>query len=196
MAIVRCVLHGKYDWGDETRNVFHFGGDDAIVANGQTILDSLLDILMLTDTRFVEEYAFTGATFYDEAAPGVPGTFITPTGGDVAGTSTSDPLPGQVALLLNFWAVTVRPNRKRTYLAGQSEGGIIDGLWSSAVKTYWDAQLALLLDFDTESGIDARLGSYAELGASPGTPTLNYVTQSRMETIPATQRRRRRGTGI
>jgi hypothetical protein len=190
------VLHGQWDWGDQTRNVFHFGGDDALVANGQTVVDSLLDIIMQATTLFVDDYEFTGATFYQIETPGVPGTFYTPTGGSIVGTGAGDPLAGQIALLMNFWAVTARPNRKRTYLAGMGEGAITDGLWNGSQLDAGDLVVADLLDFDTESGIDARLGAFAYLTPPDEQPALNYLTQGRTEQVPATQRRRRRGTGI
>ena len=196
MSIVRCVLHGKFDYGDETRNIFHFGGDDAIVANGQTIVDDLITALLTPTTNLGDGYAFIGATFYDEDAPGVPGTFLTPTAGDTYGTSASDELPAQVALLLNFWAVTAKPNRKRTYIAGMTEGAVVAGLWASSVLTNWGGVCDDLLDFDTVSGLDIRLGAFSYGYGEIPTPQLNYVTQYRVEQVPATQRRRRRGQGI
>jgi hypothetical protein len=196
MSILRCVLHGKYSYGDETRNVFHFGGADADTSNAQTVLDDLITALMTPATNFGDGYSFIGGTFYDEATPGVPGVFLTPTGGDKTGTSTSDELPGQVALLINMWAPTTRPNRKRSYMAGLTEGAVTAGLWASTVITNWNGVCDDLLDFDTITGLDVRLGAFGPDSGSPPIPSINYITEYRVESVPATQRRRRRGTGI
>jgi hypothetical protein len=195
MSVLKAVLHGEWTWGDQTRNVFYFEGDDALVANGQEILDNLVDIIMQEPLAFTDAYSYTGATFYDLEAPGVPGTFLTVTGGAVPGTSAADPQAGQIAFLVNFWAASVRPNRKRTYFAGMAEDTITDGLWGPTQVTRFQTVADDLLDFDASLGSDAVFSTvwYDPIGE---VLWANNLTQARAQNVPATQRRRRRGTGI
>jgi hypothetical protein len=195
MGQLRLVVHGEWDWGDQTRNVFYLEGNDATLTNGNDLVDAVIDCLMQTPNAFVDNYAYTGGTVYDLATPEVPGTFFSHSGGDQAGTGTGDPLPGQIAMLLNMWSYSNKPNRKRTYIAGLGEGAINSGIWSSANLTAFEDVIADLLDFDTFSGLDARMCAYGKLSDGV-TYDLNYLDDGRAESIPATQRRRRRGTGI
>lgn len=188
---VRAVLHGRFGWGDETRNVFYFQGSDAVAANGQDIADSLRDLLDLVDGYHSNQYRWTGATIYSLNNPGVPGIYHTFTAGDLVGGSATDPLAPQIALLLSLWAYTPSPKRKRLYMAGLHEAQMTNGLWVSTLLTGYQAVINNLLDYGTFSGM--ALDSIAWKGS----PYLaNVLEDGRVEQIPATQRRRRRGQGI
>jgi hypothetical protein len=195
MAVLKVVIHGEWDWGDQTRNVFYLEGADATLSNGNDIVDAIIDCLMQNKAQFADNYAMTGGTCYDLSTPEVPGTFFSHSSGDQAGTGTGDPLAGQIAVLLNFWSYTNKPNRKRTYIAGQTEGSMTSGLWTSALQTAFSGVVDDLLDFDTFSSLDARMCAYGKLSDGV-TYDLNFLDDGRVEAVPATQRRRRRGSGI
>jgi len=194
MSTLKVVIEGQYDWGDKTANVFWVYGDDANVANGQAVVDAIIDVLMQDRTVFVDDYQFNGGTVYDVSEPDVPGTVFTRTGGALAGTNTNDPEAGQVAALLNFWAYAAKPHRKRVYLAGQSEGRMLDGLWSTGHLAALELIVADIVDFAAASGASMQMACAGPWG-STGEIIINDIDAGRAEAIPATQRRRRRGQG-
>jgi hypothetical protein len=195
MSTLKVVLHGAYDYGSQTRNVFWMYGDDAIIANGPAITDAIIDCILQDSQLLVDNYAYTGATLYDSFAPGVPGSHFLPSAGARAGANTGDPLPPQIALLLNFWAYEQRPNRKRVYLAGLSEAVVTAGLWHATQMARANAIVADIIDFATFSGMSITMGCAGPWGMN-GSYVINDIDAGRAEQVPATQRRRRRGRGI
>lgn len=195
MGQIKLVIHGEWSWGDETRNVFYLDGGDAAVANGQFLVDETIDVLMQNKAIFTDEYSLVGGTVYDVTTPGVPGLFFTHSSGAQVGTGTADPLAGQVAFLLNMWAYTTKPNRKRTYLAGLTEGSMTNGLWTAGVVAIGQDIIDDLLDFGTVTSAALGMNAYGLLPNGVDYD-MNALDDGRAEQVPATQRRRRRGTGI
>ena len=61
-------------------------------------------------------------------------TIITPSLGPLEGLDPGDILPTQSCLLTTFSYAGVKPNRGRSYLAGYTEAGTLDGVWLGGLR--------------------------------------------------------------
>lgn len=108
-------------------------------------------------------------------------------------TGTSEQVPRGVAALINLKTTDPDVSGKK-YIAGGVEGNLDDGLWSS---TYLTVLLSLAVDWyagfvGTDSGATWTPGVWSVVGTVFRTALPSIV----LPTIPAYQRRRKRGVGI
>lgn len=134
-------------------------------------------------------------------AEGYPGIDVGFTAGALAGTSTAENVPTQIALLVHGVSYVQKPNRVRSYWAGVTEGQIVDGIMNAAVQGFG---LALAQNLDSLT-IDGQAWERVSVqwAMSEDTPPqrLGYVSDWNVidtyfvTSVPATQRRRRIGVG-
>lgn len=107
--------------------------------------------------------------------------------------NTTDQLPRGVAALLNAKSTDADSSAKK-YLGGLTEGPIDDGLWNAGA-------LADFIDFGGE-WVQSFVGSVTGATWNPGVWSVKdlvlnpFVATVIIPTIPAYQRRRKRGVGI
>ena len=121
-----------------------------------------------------------------------------PTAGVVIGTSVSDDLPTQVAMLVSVKGTTTKPNRARTYLSGFVDTTVVESQFTAspiaAAETFIDLQS--VLNF---AGTNPMQRVAAQWNSShTQVIAFNFISAdpSKASVIPATQRRRRIGVGI
>lgn len=185
-------------FAQEFRNVFYFAGDDAVQGNAQDLGDFMrARIAARIGSTLVNDIVLYGFDVKDLADPGNPTIEYTFTSGTLTGTSTNDPLPSQVAALVTFIALAAKPNRKRFYIPGFSEGNIgPDGRWTPGTLNV----MGLLADDINIVGTTLSL-AIAHVISRINRPTgvlvgSNILETKRLSEVPATQRRRRIGVGI
>lgn len=121
-----------------------------------------------------------------------------PTSGDLVGTSATDDLPTQIALLVSVKGTTVKPNRARTYLPGTTEGWLTDSLFGSTVQGAGEDLIGFQSNLNTGgtnplSRVAAQWNSsHTQVIATNDLSGASPVASA----VPATQRRRRIGRGI
>jgi hypothetical protein len=176
--------------------VFYFGGADAVIGEYQGIADGIRLCFSPDVGMFVDDFKYTGVMFYLVETPGVPGVWKTFTAGELVGTQAAEYLPPQVSMLLSFTAPNVRPNRKRTYLAGLGEGAQADGVWLSTALDHGEAVGEALLAIATTSSMALTFGTVWVTDPVEGTHVYHELETITVSSVPATQRRRRLGVGI
>lgn len=127
----------------------------------------------------------------------LPSVQYIPTAGAWSGTDTSGELPHQVALLVTFKAETVFPRSSRTYLFGMCEGNnSVNGRASSTVISNAEDWAADMLEIEITGALNADKQA-VQYGGDPRAVTDNNdLTTYSVNSIWATQRRRRTGVGI
>lgn len=180
----------------ECRNTFWIGGNDAVMANAQAIIDALAaaweDNLQ---AEFVDDWSLYAFDVYDKTIPSVPGIEYIPTGGGLTGATSNQPLPAQIAGLVTFKAQVTPPNTNRKYLCGFQVGHMAAGILNSTIVTKMEAWAADVLDIPTTTSLAITLEVVAlnPDGTVNGSNPLEYAL---VRSNPATQRRRRIGVGI
>lgn len=180
----------------ECRNTFWFGGNDAIMANAQDIVDALHGAWNTNiKSNLAPQWSLYGYDVYDKTVPSVPGIEFIATSGVMDGTGSGDSLPTQIAMLVNFKAQVAPPNTNRKYLAGFLEAHTTNGLFNSAQVNNAAAWAADVLDIGTTTALAVVMEVVALNldGTVNGGNPLEYAI---VREVPATQRRRRIGVGI
>lgn len=182
----------------EQRNTFWWGGDDAVHANAQDIIDEIADayrdewIDQCADTW--ELYAFD---VYDKTIPGAPGIEYVPIGGAIVGASATAPMALQVATMVSFKASVPKPNTNRKFLSGMIEGAMdFGGVLSPGVVSAAEDWADRILDLPTITTLAVTL-EVVELSTEDGTVVAsNPLTFRRVTDNPSALRRRKIGVGI
>lgn len=182
--------------GQEIRNTFYWGGNDATLANAQSIIDAMRDAWY--DNLRIDlapEWTLYAFDVYDKTQAHYPGVEYIPTSGSVVGANGSDALPPQLAALVNFKAPVPPPNSNRKYLGGLAENNQTDGLFLSGFIADCGAWAADILAVPTTTSLAITL-EVVSLAADGtvigGNPLESYVVRQ----VPATQKRRRIGVGV
>jgi len=184
--------------GQEVRNVAYYssgattmgGGEGAELADAFRVAWSVVAFNNLRDT----EWQLYGVQLRRVDVAGLPSQEFGFTAGALAGGNAAESVATQVALLVHGVAYTAKPNRVRMYLAGLTEGYIVNGLWSTATLT---SALVMVDDLHT---ISTASYSYDRVSARwNAANTLvdlwNEIEDYFAEDVPGTQRRRRIGRG-
>lgn len=182
--------------GQEIRNTFWWGGNDATMANAQAIIDEMADAWEVEiKANLVPEWTLYEFDVYDKTIPSVPGLQFLPTAGAVVGTNANDLLPTQIACLVTYKAQVAPPNSNRKYLGGFSDNAIVNGLYTAPFITTISNWAQRMLDLPTATGLAVVLEVVLLLpdGTVSGGNPLEYFL---VRDNPATQRRRRIGVGI
>lgn len=196
MGHLLCVAKMTFQ-SQEMRNTFYIGGNDAVMANAQTIIDEIADAYDTNlGTWLSDDWNLYGFDVYDKTIPSVPGIEYTPTGGTVSGSNVSGYLPAQIALLVTFKAAVSPPNTNRKYVPGFTVASTSDGLFVASVLTAAGNWADQLLDLATGTSL-AVVYEVVALNQLDGTVTGGNPLETAVpKAIPATQRRRRINVGI
>lgn len=192
------MLTAKQVWqNQEMRNVFYYATQDETTAGLQAIVDGLR-AAWATNLQSVmhQNWSLYAFDVRKVDVAGQPTVQYSMTSGVLLGGAAGDPLPAQIALLVSFTALTSKPNKARTYLAGLTETSLGSGLWTSGAIT--GAQNWADATFDPTSGTITGVARLTVEWAADHSYVLggNILTARQVGNIPATQRRRRIGVGI
>lgn len=192
----------KQRWlAQEIRNTFYYQttvGDPSTSEWGD-IADEIRADLVIHHVPFATvDWNFYAIDYRKVDVAGLLSFEALPTLGTLVGTSTSDDLPTQVAILVSVKGVTVAPNRARTYLGGLGENVVTDSL----VGTGFLASFETLIDL--QSALNTAGTNPLTRVAARWNTAHTMVTawndisgqSSKTSLVPATQRRRRIGVGI
>lgn len=120
------------------------------------------------------------------------------TAGPITGSSVSDSVPTQIALLISNKGVTTKPNRARTYLGGYREGDVIASLFAAAARSTGQDFVDLQSNLNT-----GGTNPLSRVAAQWNTSHTQVIATNDLSgaasvasIVPATQRRRRIGVGI
>lgn len=144
-----------------------------------TVDDMTLESLIATDVSMDEGIQITYTT-------GLP----------LAGLSTADDLPSNVAVVIsNKTEYTGRSNRGRTYMCGMPATTIIGNTVGSGLQTAYAAYHAQIADDALALGYDFGVASYQEDNAPRVTGAFQTYTAFTVDNITDSQRRRLPGRG-
>lgn len=196
MATMRITMKQTL-LGQEVRNTFHVAGADAVQANAQGIIDYFRSMWNTHLTGFLTvQWILYGASAKELDIVSNPTIEYNLTAGPLSGGNVNDVLPPQNALLVSWIALTARPNRGRTYLAGFTEnhmGPLGDFLTTAttAAQAWADGMLLVSTPYPglamTVTRVDKATGTL--VGS-------NVINSARTTNVAATQRSRRKGKGI
>lgn len=195
------VTH-KMRWlGQECRNVYYYETQvgNPSSSEWQDIADEIrADFVAEMGGFLVPEWAFYAIDYRIVDTAGLLTFEKVPTSGEYVGTSGSDSLPTQVALLVSVKGTTTKPNRTRTYMAGFSESAVVDSLFITSVlsagETLVDLQSVLNAAGTNEL---QRVAAQWNSSHTQVIATNNVAGDASVASlVPATQRRRRIGVGI
>jgi hypothetical protein len=181
----------------ELRNTFYFGGSDSTIANGQAIADGVRGAYAAGSGIFSDQWTLYAVDIYNMDTPGVPGVEFSFTSGTYSGALTAEPMPTQVAAIMNFQSQTTAPNRARKYIGGLASDRVADGLLITACITGLEDFADYLLDFASNISLTVNFGSVSTdpnvVGANPY--LYNDMATRRINPVPGVQRSRRIGLG-
>lgn len=178
------------------QNTFHVAGGDAVQANAQAIGDYWRSIyasqlqLRLANNWSLDR--FKAKELDVVTNPTIEYNF---TAGQLVGTNTNTCAPNQLALLVRWTALTARPNRGRTYVAGLCVSDLgDDGRWGIDATADVQSWAEGMLDVSTAfTGLAMTITRVSRTtGILVGSNLIDQVAALRN---PATQRRRRIGVG-
>jgi len=200
MTIYQVVTKGQDGGARQFRNIhyYEFFGYTPDLSQLQDLVDGV-DAAYKTNlqgrTSTVFEYYGYDVRRVDIGDQ--PTLSLTPTAGAWNGTSTSDPLPRQVAGLVTFKAFTAFPRTSRTYIFGLTEAdNTSGGNMASGCEDALDDWAEALLEVDIDGAIDADKQSVKFGGDPRAVIDANDLSTYNVSTNWATQRRRRQGVGI
>jgi hypothetical protein len=195
MATLRIILKQRL-LSQEIRTVLHYAGGDAVHANVPDIIDYVRSVYATNlQSVLVNDWELYGASAKELDIVTNPTIDYTFSAGSLTGSDSSEPAPTQMALLVRWIALTARPNRGRTYLAGFPSGYFdSNGLWSSTLRSAANAWAADMLDITSVlTGLAQTITRVSKTtGALVGS---NIVESYAIIANPSTQRRRRIGVG-
>jgi hypothetical protein len=200
MAIFQ-VVHKQRLLLQEVRNIYYY---ETITGNPsasewQDICDEIrTDFNDHFEPGNSDDWEFYGIDYRQVDVSGLPSFSLTPTSGSVVGSSATDPLATQIALLVSVKENTTAPNHCRTYLCGFTEAHLTDGLFPTPTRSnaenFIDDQSVLnALGTNELQRVSARWNA-----AHDAVTDYNNVAGAAAvaSQVPATQRRRRIGIGI
>lgn len=199
MAITQVTTLQRWV-SQEVRNVYYYDSADVLsLAQLQETCDAFRNAYNSINFRNVLDDAWT---FYGISARRVdvadlPAALLTPTAGAVVGDQTASvPLPTQICILASLAAPTVSPRRARTYQAGVTAASIgQNGQYGATIVNefadFIEAVDSITVTGDTLLRVAARWS-----GTPPAVTAFNRLQSYIIRTTPATQRRRRIGSGI
>ena len=187
--------------GETVQNVLYYEDEDSEFDPTEWI-DVADEIRGYFNTHLVthlsDNWAFGSITYRRVDVPGLPSFKVVPSAGVLLGTNATDPLPTQIALLVSAKAATTAPNHVRTYLAGFTDGSVLNGLWGAGATTAAVAW-ATAMDELNASGVQnlRRISARWNSGHTQVTDSHLVGTLAvSASVVPATQRRRRINQGI
>lgn len=197
MAIFQVRLDQSLQ-GQEVKNILYYetvateiGGGDA-----QDLADTFRAIFAATAMSQARAAAWTldSITLRRVDQAGWPSYQVGFTNGSLSGTGGGEALPNQAAMLYIGTVYSQPPNRVRTYIAGLNEGQTTLGLWEPAAiereLIAWDSIRNM-----SAGGFELNRVSVKWAPDNSFVTDWNVITNSRIEAVPATQRRRRIGRG-
>lgn len=195
MGVLRCTINQTW-LGQQIRNTIHYGGGDAILANGVQIADAIRDAYVNSGVldRLSTSWSVRSVSMQDvQGNPGVTVEFPF-TGGDLTGNSQNESITTQVAAIIRWLAYTARPNRGRIYQAGLQEGSMANSRIRSGTVNDLLNFGQELLDLPANTGLAmalviARYNAGVYVGS-------NIVEAVQVPDVPGVIRRRRLGSGI
>lgn len=180
-------------------NVFYYDVDDVLSSGqAQEIADTFRSAYAaaFTTNELASAWSYDAIEVRRVDLADQPTLLVAPTAGPLSGTSSTDPLPTQIALLVRGTAFTTFPRTVRTYQAGSNEAELNAGLFTAAFR---DACVTFIETIDTMNltGANAlRVAARIENTEAGSVVTdFNRITDYVGIRIPATQRRRRIGVG-
>lgn len=192
-------LVARQQWnGSQVRNVFYYTCSDVL---GTTQLQDAADAMRTAFGLWVATGEIDNGWSFDQLEArrvdqaDLPSALVTPTAGALAGDATPNPLPMQIALVVSLAAPTTKPRRARTYLAGVTVTGLAaTGRFTTEMQ---DAAADFTEAMDTITVTGDTLLRVAALwsGSPPAVTATNRLQSYVVRAIPATQRRRREGSG-
>ena len=197
MAAYQLVLKWLV-YGQEVRNVLNYQLTDTSDTGLQALADEVKTLFTSEANSFHVAASLYGIDYYDldqaRPRPARPFSF---TGGPFVGTSSFDGVASQTACLIRWLGgQPYKPNRGRMYLPGITAPSIDDGtgLWTATFQTGFNTFMDQFISIDYNTTENASL-YIMRLGAD-GIPTVeNNVVGSVVVSAPATQRKRRIGSG-
>lgn len=196
MATLRVVMKQRL-FNEEVRNTFHVVGGDATQTNAQGIIDyfrSMWDTHL--KTALTVNWNLYAASAKELDVVSNPTIDYALTAGQLNGTNINNQMPNQTALLVSWLALTARPNRGRTYLAGLTEdvngsSGQWTGTATTAALAWANGMLAVSTPYPGLGMAVTRVSKPS--GVLVGS---NLIDSARIAAVPATMRSRRIGTGV
>ena len=181
-------------------NVMHFDANNALGAGAAVeIADAVVAAFQDSglDDVLANDLSFAGIELRRVDLADQPAIEAAPTGGAYAMLAAGDPIPPQVALLVSGTALTAFPRRVRSYIPGAPEGQSTNGLFVSTIQ---NAGVSFMEELDlvaiTGASLDRVAVAYGDEGDGPIVTASNSIETYFASPVPATQRRRRVGTGI
>lgn len=190
------LVVAKQRWlGQECRNTFYFGGNDAVMSNAQAIVDGMRGAWTSGISAILSQnWQLYACDVYDKTIPSVPGVEFTFTSGALVGGNSVDDLVTQAAGLVTFKAPVSPPNTNRKYIAGFTESATSAGLFTSTIVTHmlnWgNAILALPTTLSLAIAFEVVI-LLPDGTVSGGNPLVTCLPRQ----VPATMRSRRIGVG-
>lgn len=184
--------------GQEIRNTFWWGGNDATHTNAQVLIDEIADAYRdELVPQLVNTWSLYAFDVYDKTVAASPGIEYQPAGAAIVGASASHPMATQVAGLLTLKAAVPAPNTNRKFIGGFPEDQMNpDGRFHPAIITAIEDFAQRLLDLPTATAL-AVVIEVVELSAVDQTVVAgNPLTYYRVSDIPSALRRRKIGVGI
>lgn len=195
------VTHKAIFLQQEIRNIFYYvtSVGEPSDSEWQDIADEIRgDWAAELQATMSSSYSLYGIDYRRVDVAGLLSFSKSFTSGSIAGSSGTDELPTQIALLVSNKGATTKPNRARTYLAGWTEGSVTDSLFLGGAKSAGEAFVDLQSNLN--SGGTNPLSRVAAQWNTSHTQVVatNDISGavSVASTVPATQRRRRIGVGI
>lgn len=196
MPILRIAAKQRL-FGQEVRNIFHYVGSDASQVSMPAIAAAMR---AAWDTNLVAQlsdewqlYAVEAKELDDPANPTIEYSFGA---GPLDGGLATGILPTTNALLVSWKAFTAPPNRGRTYLAGFTVASTTDGRFVNGAVIAAAAWANDLFVLPTTLGLNMSMSIVRVDPETGAYVSSNAIEELSAQAIPATQRRRRIGSGI
>lgn len=196
MAIYQITSRATL-YGQEFRNVHYYSHSTTLDALGRQAMVDQLDSEWKTNLQSVlasdyQQYAYD---VRQVDVPSLPTETFVPTAGVWNGTNTTGPLPNQDAGLVSFRAPTAPPNKAKTYVGGLTKAAVLSGRWSVGTTNALEAFGISSLTLENVAGENMPRLSARFTNDPPRVTLSNQLATVIVTDIPATQRRRRIGTG-
>lgn len=198
MAIYQIVENQAWR-AQEVVNVHHYTSTSPLSTSQlEEAAEALRDARVALDdaTNLANDWSWRDITARRVDVGGLPGLDYQAASGIYVGSVTAtNATANQVAALVSFAANSVKPRRGRSYLAGIWSGQMQDsGLWTTGLVADMAVWAAAIMEL-TVTG-DTLFKTAVTLAGNPPLVTAsNVLTEFVPRDNPATQRRRRIGSG-
>lgn len=195
------VVHKQRFHSQEVRNTYYYETTvgDPSTSEWQDIADEIrADYVAQLTGPLTNDWEFYAIDYRRVDLAGLLSFEVVPTSGVFVGSSATDSVPTQIAMLVSVKGTTVKPNRARTYLAGWAESTVVDSLFQAANRAQGEAFV------DAQSVLNgAGTNPLQRVAAQWNTAHTQVIATNNIagaasaaSPVPATQRRRRIGVGI